>query len=375
MTTGEVTMTNLNRYFPQSIPHPSETLVEKLQEIGMGPKELAIRTGKPEKTITAVLNGESSITPEMAILFENVLKIPAHFWLKNQRDYDEYVARTKRIAVIEGAVDWAKSFPYSQMAKFGWVPATHKAEEKVVELFHFFGFSNKTAWENYYLNQKLKLSFRISLKHTSEPYAVSAWLRQGEILASRMQVGEFNERKFKANLEAIKGIMAVQPPDFFQKLQSLCAEAGVKVVYTPCLPKAPISGSSRWINDTPLIQLSARYGQNDRFWFTFFHEAGHILMHGKKYISLENIELSESEADKEKEADEFSVNWTFTTEQEEEVLASAPLHEEAIATFAKKFNTHPAIIIGRFQHKGLLPYHVGRKFIVPVNLEGEESEC
>ena len=361
--------TNLNRYFPQSIPHPSETLVEKLQELGMGPKELAIRTGKPEKTITAVLNGESSITPEMAILFENVLKIPAPFWLKNQRDYDEYIARTKRTAIIEEATDWAKEFPYARMSKFGWVPATRKAEEKVAELFHFFGFSNKTAWENYYLNQKLKLSFRISLKHTSEPFAVSAWLRQGEILASKMQVADFNERKFKNNLEKIKGIMAVQPPDFFQKLQSLCAGAGVKIVYTPCLPKAPISGSSRWINDTPLIQLSARYGQNDRFWFTFFHEAGHILMHGKKYISLENIELSESEADKEKEADEFSVNWTFTTEQEEEVLKSAPLQEDAIATFAKKFNTHPAIIIGRFHHKGLLPYHVGRKFIVPVNLE------
>lgn len=365
-------MTNLNRYFPQSIPHPSETLSEKLQEMGMGPKELAIRTGKPEKTITAVLNGESSITPEMAILFEQVLKIPAHFWLKNQSDYDEYIARTKRLAVVEDAIEWAKSFPYSQMARFGWVPATPKAEEKVIELFHFFGFSNKTAWKNYYLNQKLKLSFRISLKHTSEPFAVSAWLRQGEIQASGIQVCVFDERKFKSKLEAIKSIMALQPPDFFLKLQTLCAEAGVKIIYTPCLSKAPISGSSRWINDTPLIQLSARYGQNDRFWFTCFHEAGHILMHGKKYISLENIELSESEADKEKEADAFAIKWTFTTEQEEEVLKSAPLHEDAIVAFARRFNTHPAMIIGRFHHKGLLPYHIGRKFIVPIVLEGQE---
>jgi addiction module HigA family antidote len=364
-------MTTLNHYFPQSIPHPCETLVEKLQEIGMGPKEFAIRTGKPEKTITAVLNGESSITPEMAIIFENVLKIPARFWLENQREFDEYIARTKRVAVIEEAIDWAKSFPYAQMAKNGWVAATRKAEEKAEKLFHFFGFSNKTAWENYYLEQKLKLSFRISLKHTNEPFAVSAWLRQGEILASNLQVADFDERKFKANLQIIKGIMAEQSADFFPKLQNLCAEAGVKVVYTPCLPKAPISGSSRWINDTPLIQLSARYRQNDRFWFTFFHEAGHILLHGKKYISLENIDFSDAEVDKEKEADEYSENRTFSLEQEEEVLAAAPLNEDDIVSFAQKFNTHPAIIIGRFHHKGLLPYHIGRNFIVPLNLSNE----
>ncbi|MEI7983386.1 MAG: ImmA/IrrE family metallo-endopeptidase [Bacteroidota bacterium] len=367
-------MATMNQYFPQSIPHPCEILVEKLQEIGMGPKEFAVRTGKPEKTITAVLKGDSAITPEMAILFENVLMIPARFWLENQRDYDEYIARTRRVTAIEEALEWAKNFPYVQMAKYGWLASTRKAEEKVVELFHFFGLSSKSAWENYYLGQKLKLSFRISLKHTSEPYAVSAWLRQGDIIASKLPAGGFDEKKFMTNLRLIKTLMAEQPPDFFPKLQTLCAEAGVKVVYTPCLPKAPISGSSRWLNDTPLIQLSARYGQNDRFWFTFFHEAGHILLHGKKYISLENIDFTEVEADKEKEADGFSESWTFSLQQEKEVLAAIPMTVENIIAFAKKFNTHPAMIIGRFQHKKLLPYNMGREFIVPVNFSNEECE-
>jgi plasmid maintenance system antidote protein VapI len=361
-------MVTKNQYFPQSIPHPCETLLEKLKEASMGPKEFSVRTGKPEKTITAILNGESSITPEMAILFENVLKIPARFWLENQREYDEFIARSKHIAVIEEALDWARDFPYAQMANFGWVTLTRKAEEKAEELLSFFGLSNKQAWDNYYLGQKLKLNFRISLKHTKQPYAISAWLRQGEILASKIEVPEFSKSKFKDNLKIIKGIMATQPTDFFPKLQELCAEAGVKIIYIPCLPKAPISGSSRWINNSPIIQLSARYGQNDRFWFTFFHEAGHILLHGTKYISLENIDFTEAELDKEKEADEYSEQWTFSLEQEKEVLEKPHLSEEDIVSFAKKFNTHPAMIIGRFHHKQLLPYHIGRKFIVPINL-------
>lgn len=85
-------MSKLNEYFPQSRPHPGETLEEKLAELGMDFKEFALRTGKPERTIFAILKGESSITPDMAALFENVLKIPARYWLKGQRNYDEYKA-------------------------------------------------------------------------------------------------------------------------------------------------------------------------------------------------------------------------------------------------------------------------------------------
>lgn len=89
-----IDMVKQNQYFPQSVPHPSETLLEKLQEMGMGSKEFALRTGKPEKTISAILKGDSSITADMAVQFENVTKIAAHFWLNSQRRYDEYLAQS-----------------------------------------------------------------------------------------------------------------------------------------------------------------------------------------------------------------------------------------------------------------------------------------
>lgn len=93
-------MAKKNEYFPQSVPHPGVDLSEKLNELGMGFKEFAVRTEKPEKTIAAILSGESSITPDLAVQFENVLKIPAHFWLNRQRNYDEYAARNKRNKLI-----------------------------------------------------------------------------------------------------------------------------------------------------------------------------------------------------------------------------------------------------------------------------------
>lgn len=358
-----------NEYQPQSVTPPYKTLVEKLNELNMGNKEFAIRVGKPEKTITAVTNGTSSITAEMAVKFEDVLNIPASFWLTRQRRYDEYQARVKRIEEIEEAKEWAKGFPYAKMASFGWVPTTRKIEEKVTALFNFFGVSDHRAWESYYYKQELKVSFRISLAHTNESMAVSAWLRQGELKAKSIMAPPYNANLLKDSIERLKTLMAKHPKNFFEQLQEICLSAGVKVVYTPCLPKAPIHGSTRWLGDTPLIQLSARYKTNDKFWFTLFHEIGHILLHGKKYISIENINYDDQDQEKEMEADNFAIKNTFSLDQEEEVLNAAPLDASDIVKFAKKFNTHPALIIGRFHKKELLHYSVGREFIESINFE------
>ncbi|MCC5926997.1 MAG: HigA family addiction module antidote protein [Bacteroidetes bacterium] len=361
-------MLQQNQYNPQTRPHPGETLEEKLGEMGMGPKEFAIRTGKPEKTITAVLKGSSSITPDMAIRFENVTRIPAHFWMNAQKNYDEFTARKRQQVVIEKALEWASCFPIAAMTKFGWISRQTTKKGKAAELLAFFGFSDHDAWEDYYFKQQLRVAFRISLASTSEPYALSAWLRMGELQAANQFVKVYSKKAFKNALPKIKAIMAEHPPNFFTQLQDYCAEAGVKVVYTPCLPKAPLNGAVRWINDHPVIQLSGRHKRNDIFWFTFFHEAGHILLHGKKDIFLEDVEYSDKDQQKEKEADDFAASWLLSREQEEEVLASAPLDDQLIYEFARKFGTHPGIIIGRLQHRKLIHPSLGKAIIEKIEL-------
>lgn len=363
-----------NEYHAPIVFHPGETLAEKLNELQMGVKEFAVRTNKPEKTIIAILKGKSSITPEMAVKFENVLKIPAHFWLNLQRNYDEFVARQKERESLKKSFEWVKKFPIAEMIKKGWISPQKTVEEKTKALLAFFGMSSPEAWENYFLNQKLKIDFRISLVHTKDPYAISAWLRKGELQAEELPSNTYDEEKFEASLPKIKSIMARHPRDFFQQLQSICLKAGVKVVVTPCIKKAPVNGCTRWLNDNPLIQLSGRYKRNDIFWFTFFHEAGHILLHGKKDIFLENIDYSDKDLSKEKEADNFAIKWTLSKEEEEEILKRLETKnfrfiEDDILDFAKKFNTHPAIIIGRLQHRKKIPHSIGKEFFISVQFE------
>ncbi len=254
------------------------------------------------------------------------------------------------------------------MVKKGWVPKTRILEEKTINLFEYFGISNHNSWVKLYIESELKVAAYTTLKHTNDPHAISAWLRKGELKAQEIDAPDYNEKLFKANLKKIKGLMAKHPADYFSRLKELCHEAGVKVFYTPKLPKAPISGSTRWINDSPIIQLTARYKQNDRFWVTFFHEAGHIILHGKKYISLEEINFAGADPKKEKEAHEFAEEWTLNKKQEKIITESAPLTTEAIVHFAEKFNTHPAIIIGRLQHLKLIPFSEGKEFIQAIDL-------
>ncbi|MBL7934890.1 MAG: ImmA/IrrE family metallo-endopeptidase [Bacteroidia bacterium] len=361
-------MSKQNEYFPQSVPHPGLTLVDKLDELGMGPKEFALRTGKPEKTIIAIIKGKSSITPDMAVLFENVLHIPAHYWLNRQQRFDESIARSKSNMYVTEAVNWAKKFPIIEMIKNGWLPETMEIEEKADALLKFFRISNASAWDDYYISQKLKLDFRISLNSTHAAHSISAWLRQGEISAEMLDAPVYDEKKFRESLNEIKSLMATQLKPF-KKLQEICLASGVKLVYTPCLPKAPINGSTRWINNVPLIQLSGRYNRNDIFWFTFFHEAGHILLHGKKDIFLEEVDYDGKDVIKEKEADAFAVKWTLSEKEEAEISEIFNISDDVIVEYAKKFNTHPAIIVGRLRRKGIKSQKFGQKFLEPVFIE------
>ena len=362
-------MTTINQYYPESVTHPGQILLEALEEREIGAKEFAIRTGKPEKTISAVLKGESSITPDMAVLFEQVLKIPAHFWIDAQRNFDEYQARINYQNAIKEAEDWARAFPYAKMAGFGWIPKTTKIKEKVIHLFNFFEVASVKAWDDYYINQKLQVAFRISLKNQENANAIASWLRQGELQAEQLDAPEFDKRKFKKLIPEIKNVMATQPKDFFIQLQNFCLNAGVKVVYTPCLPNTAIHGSTRWINNVPLIQLSGRYRRNDIFWFTFFHEVGHILLHGKKYISIENVAFAGENESFEKEADTFASNIILSEKEEAEICNNKILTTGDIVQYAKLFGTHTASIIGRLQYKKVIAYGQGNEFFKPIHFD------
>ena len=347
--------------------HPGVTLREKLEELQITPKEFAIRTGKPIKTISNVLNGKSSITPEMAVQFEKVLNIPASFWMAKQANYYEYVAREKEKEELTESIEWSKKFPYNDLAKLGYVAFTKDAKEKAENLLSFFNISKSKAWEEIYINQQLPVFFRISLKESKNPHSLSAFLRIGEIEASKIVAPSFKKAKLREILKNLKDIMYKESQNFLEEIKEYSLSAGVKIIFTPGLPNTAINGVVRWLNDNPVIQITDRFKRYDIFWFSLFHEFGHIFLHGnKKNIFLEEIENTKSKPKEEAEADKFAEEFLLSHENYTKIideLNSLPDKNPSkilniIKDYAKLFKTHKDIIIGRilFHDKSLYKY-------------------
>lgn len=298
-------MKNQTSYKPQKINHPGSVLAEKLQELNIGSKEFALRTGKPEKTISAVLNKKSNITAVMAVQFEFALGIPAAYWLQHQMYYDIYIAEQKLDSHHTENLKWLNNFPIDELIHLGYIKSCISASEQLEELLKFFRFSDIKAWENFYFKQKLKVNFSISLLEYQNPYILATWLRIGELQASKSNTTVYNVKKFKTLLQYIS-IHRLQIS--FTQLQEHCIKSGVKVVHTAPINNLAVKGSMRWINNSPLIQIAVDFNSAE-FWPTFFHEASHILLHGKKEIFLDQLNNTSHKSAKEKEAEELAQNY------------------------------------------------------------------
>lgn len=340
-----------NQYVPDVVSPPGETLEEVLEMRGMSQADLADRTGRPKKTINEIVRGKAAITPETAIQFEKVLGIPASFWMTREQNYREALARQREIEALEAQSDWLKNVPYRAMAKLGWI-ALHKEKSlQLDEVLRFFGVASPTSLEGIW--SATALAFRQSRTFRSEPGAVSAWLRKGELQAAQLECDEYDEHSFRAALGQIRSLTREMHRENAPTLQSLCSASGVAVVFVPEIPGTSIWGATRWLGPTrALIQLSLRYKTDDHLWFTFFHEAAHILLHGKREVFVEEERIEEN--DKEAEADAFARDCLIPPAQYRIFCRRGSFSCAAAGRFAHELGIASGIVVGRLQHDGYL---------------------
>jgi len=369
-----------HEYTPDAVSPPGETLRELLEERNMSQRALAERMGRPTKTINEIINARTSITPETALQLEKVLGTPAHFWNNREQKYQEYLARLQQNTQLEQVVDWIKKFPIKKMVKFGWIQGSSDEVEQLQILLSFLGVTSPKEWEQIYLQKKQSAAFRQSLAYEPNPYAVSAWLRYGELVGKEVEVDGYDKNKFEHDLRVIREMTRRSPEEFVPKMKELCTKCGVALVFTPQLPKTLVSGATRWLNpNKALIQLSLRYKTNDHFWFTFFHEAAHILLHGKKDIFLENSKSTFDE-EKEEQANNWAAKFLIPKNYFNEIASKAKsnrLNKRAVKQYARELNIASGIIVGQLQHSKVLDYKymndLKRKFEWKHNIEKQED--
>lgn len=342
-------------YRPTTVSAPGETLLDLLDERGLTQAELARRLDRPIKTVNEIVKGKAAIVPETALQLEQALGVPAEFWLTREARYREWMARQEADEELREQVPWLRDLPLKEMLAFNWVASGTTRAETVRACLSFFGVASVDAWRATY--ERPLAAFRASSKVKKQPGAVAAWLRQGEREAAGINCQPFDADKFREVLAAIRALTCEPDPDrFVPGLRDLCKDCGVAVVFVPAPKGCPASGATRWLSaEKALIQLSLRYKTNDQLWFTFFHEAGHILLHGKSLVFVEDFGAVGAADEKEREANEFARDTLIPPELATRLPLLAPTMSAARG-FAREVGIAPGIVVGRLQKEGLLPW-------------------
>lgn len=343
----------VNEFEPDVVSPPGDTLLEALEERGMTQLDLARRTGRDKKTLNEIIKGKAPVTEDTALQLERALNIPARFWNNLERNYREHLARMSEKERLSRQVQWLKSLPVSQMIKMGWVMRFSDKVDQLREVLNFFGVASPEQWEKVRLIEEA--AFRRSSKFKADPGALTAWLRRGETLAQGIECGEFSKSELRDRLPQMRSLTREDPSVFEPELKRLCAEAGVAVVFVPQLPKCRASGAARWLSPVKaLIQLSLRYRTDDHLWFSFFHEVGHILLHSKKNVFLDDGPASGAI---EEEANTFAADILIPPSDFQELcrVCRPPISGDSVKRFAKRIGISPGIVVGRLQHEKILP--------------------
>lgn len=338
--------TNMGYKPDLSIP-PGETLQEYLDSVGMTQVELAKRTGLTTKTLNEIIKGKAPITPETSLKLESVFGTPASFWNNLEAIYQETKARLEAEKKIDKEAQTAALIPYKELAKHGFVRPTRKPRERVYYLRHFFGVASLD-----FVPAVIPAAFRKSDKGKASHYALASWIRMGELMASDIDCQPFDEKKLRETIPLFRALTA-QQDYFIAELKDLCAACGVAMVVVPHLAKTYAQGATKWLHPgKAMLQLSTRYQMADIFWFSFFHELGHILLHGKKAVFAECGEKTPFE----EEADRFAADYLIPAVKYRKFVEAGRFSRDEIMKFADHIGLEPGIVVGRLHHDKVLDW-------------------
>ncbi len=344
-------MTRENYHSDLAIP-PGEYLGEVLSKLGMTKNELARRMNRPAPKLSAIFNGEKAITPYTALQLEKVIGVPAHIWVGLESEYRLTLARNQEAAELQrlkAESNLITKFCYSELVKLGKVLKKTKPIEKVQELHRFFGV---TSLYNIASLKRYQTIFRQG-KGKRSPEATATWLRIGELEGQKTITAPFNKDALSDALPTIRKMTLMTPDTFLPKLRKLLLNAGVVLVLLPHLPKTYLHGATfRMGFNKAVLMLTIRGSWADIFWFSFFHEIGHLLLHDKDKVFLEEDNHKSDFLKYEKEADIFAANTLISLNAYLDFVNAGSFYSDDIERFSRSLEIDPGIVVGRLQHDG-----------------------
>lgn len=344
-------MNGLSREF---IIHPGETLKEMLDDREMTQRELAIRTDVKEPHISGIVNCQKPISVSFAKKLEYALGVDASFWINLQANYEKELADFEEINQIS-----SEELEILQKIR----NITHYAQEMNLINPDAIGSMLVIEWrKRLNVSSLIRIpeisqagAYRLAAADNVDPYILFTWLRISDLITKNQEVNEeLNIDKLKNKLDIIRRLIFKDIDTINSKLKMYFAECGIKFAIVKHFTGAPVQGVIKRNTDNTLsLIMTVRRKFADVFWFTLFHEIGHII-NGDIDDRLVDYEFKKSEV--ENRADEFAANALIDPEQYRLFTETSDYSLQRIQLFCSEQDIPDYMLIGRLQRDKHLEY-------------------
>lgn len=328
---------------PQPLEHdygvtPGDIIRFELKARGLTQADLATRAGLSAKHLNQVIQDVVPLSADTALRLERTLGIPAT--VLTQADAVNQ-ANKQRNKVRESLTDhraWFARFPKAALTQLKVVDARSSLAEQIEDLLTYLGVADPDAYDAVY--GEGVLSFRRAQRWEVNSYATALWLRSAELKAEGLDVAPYAKASFVELLDELRELTLLPIGQAFPILQARCADVGVAVVYNPGIEGTRTSAAIRWLGpERPVIALAERGQFEDSLWFSFFHEAGHVVLHPRRKSVIE-LDGADDEDGAETDANSFAKKTILRGRLRELVKLEG---REEVEAFAKELNIHPGL--------------------------------
>lgn len=337
-------------YDPDYAVAPGNTLQETIAHLGIDQAELAERTGLAKKTLNQIIKGKAPLSQQTALLLERVTNVPARMWNNLEANYREQLAKLAARDEMRQQAEWLKQVPTKELIARGYLQATNDVTQLLEQTLCFFRVASVAAWREGWGHGQF--AFRKSTQVQELDCKLAAWLRIAEATAEQIEVATYSKSKFASAVADIREMTCATPEKFLPAMRLACEGAGVALCLVPEIPGGKISGAAKWITkDKAMIAVNLRGKKNDLFWFTFFHEAGHILHDSKKRTY---VDVAYTDDPCEHQANRFARDMLIP-DQHSQRLKQLKTAAQVIS-FAREIGIAPGIVVGRLQHERIVQF-------------------
>ena len=326
--------------------HPSYYIKEILDEIGLSQKDFAKRLGTTPKNLSCLLNCKQRLSVDFANRLSKMLGNSIDFWLNLQKKYDEIYAEVSSEEELKKERKILKLLDYGYFSKNFNLPALHRrADERIQKLREFLAIASLIVLEK----QDLTVKLRSTTKKLSSSNIINAnaMLQIAINEALKTSAPNYSKDKFKKAV-SFALTQTKNHENFLLPLQQAFLDAGVILVVLPNLKNSGINGATKELNGKRLLMINDRRHFADTFWFTLFHEIGHI-MNDELGITFDN--------DTEDEANTYAKKALIPQDKYDLFITKhKKFTVDLIRKFANEINQDPGIVFGRLQYDKKIPY-------------------